>query len=167
MKRRHAIALASGLALIAAATWRTAPAAVVPPSITGPGVVFRGGNAQALAIARGALERVLATPIGAQLRERLASAEFSGPLAIELNGRGDNFTPYRVPGRELGDTIYFDPSSGPAVETERGSEIAGAETVLAHELGHAVLKLISEQAVIDAVENPVRDQLGLPRRVRF
>jgi hypothetical protein len=30
-----------------------------------------------------------------------------------------------------------------------------------------VLKLTSEQAVIDAVENPVRDQLGLPRRVRF
>jgi hypothetical protein len=30
-----------------------------------------------------------------------------------------------------------------------------------------VFKLTSEQAVIDEVENPVRDQLGLPRRVRF
>jgi hypothetical protein len=39
--------------------------------------------------------------------------------------------------------------------------------VLAHELGHAVFKFTSEQDVIDAVENPVRDQLGLPRRSRF
>jgi hypothetical protein len=167
MKRRHAIALASGLALAAGAVWRAAPAAVAPPGVALPSVVFRGGDAQGLAIARGALERVLATPTGSQLRERLASAQFAGPLSIELNARGDNYTPYRIPGRELGETIYFDPSSRPTVETERGSETARAETVLAHELGHAVLKLTSEQAVIDAVENPVRDQLGLPRRVRF
>jgi hypothetical protein len=167
MKRRHAIALASGLALAAGTIWRSAPAAVVPPRAATPRVVFRGGDAQGLALARSALERVLATPTGAQLRERLASAQFSGPLSIELNARGDNYTPYRVPGRELGETIYFDPSSRPTVETERGSETARAETVLAHELGHAVFKLTSEQAVIEAVENPVRDQLGLPRRVRF
>ena len=167
MKRRHAIALASGLALAAVGFWRTAPAAIAPPPIAGPTVVFRGGDAQRLAIAREALDRVFATPIGARVRARLASAQFSGPLAIELNTRGDNFTAYRIPGRELGETIYFDPSSGPPVETERGSETARAETVLAHELGHAVLKLTSEQAVIDEVENPVRDQLGLPRRIRF
>ena len=166
MKRRHAIALASGLALAAATMWRSAPAAVVPPSIA-PSVVFRGGDAEGLAIARSALARVFATPTGAQVRARIASGEFSGPLAIELNARGDNYTAYRIPGRELGETIYFDPSSRPTVETERGNETARAETVLAHELGHAVLKLTSEQAVIDAVENPVRDQLGLPRRVRF
>ena len=165
--RRHAIALAFGVALIAVAVWRSAPAAIPPPRVADPSVVFRGGDAQGLEIARSALEHVLATPIGVQLRERLASAQFSGPLAIELNARGDNYTPYRVPGRELGETIYFDPSSRPTVETERGSETARAETVLAHELGHAVLKLTSEQAVIEAVENPVRDQLGLPRRVRF
>jgi hypothetical protein len=167
MKRRSAIALASGLALVAAVVWRSAPAAVAPPPIATPSVVFHGGDAQGLAAARSALEHVFATPIGTQLRARLASGEFSGPLAIELNARGDNYTAYRIPGRELGETIYFDPSSRPMVETERGSETARAETVLAHELGHAVLKLTSEQAVIDAVENPVRDQLGLPRRVRF
>src|SRR5262245_37685713 len=166
MMRRHAIALAFGVVLIAAAVLRSAPAAIPPPSAV-PSVVFRGGDAQGLEIARSALTHVLATPTGIQLRERLASAQFSDPLAIELNARGDNYTPYRVPGRELGETIYFDPSSRPTVLTERGSETARAETVLAHELGHAVLKLTSEQEVIDAVENPVRDQLGLPRRVRF
>ena len=167
MKRRHAIALASGLALAAAVIWRSAPAAIVLPSIAAPNVVFRGGDAQRLAIARSALEHVLATPTGAQLRARIASTQFSGPLAIELNMRGDNYTAYRIPGRELGETIYFDPSSRPSVETELGSETARAETVLAHELGHAVMKLTSEQAVIDAVENPVRAELGLPRRIRF
>ena len=128
-------------------------------------MVYRGGDAQGLAIARSALEHVFATPTGAQLRERIAS--LSGRLAIELNARGDNFTAYRIPGRELGETIHFDPSSRPTVATERGDEFARAETVLAHELGHAVLKLISEQEVIDAIENPVRTELGLPRRVRF
>jgi hypothetical protein len=166
MKRRHAIALASGLALAAVAVWRSAPAAVAPPPAW-PSVVYRGGDAQRLARAREALDHVLATPTGAQLRARLASPEFAGPLAIELNTRGDNYTAYRIPGRVLGETIYFDPASGPSVETERGSETARAETVLAHELGHAVLKLTSEQEVIDAVENPLREQLGLPRRIRF
>ena len=167
MKRRRAIAFASGLALFAAALWRSAPAAVVPPSIAWPSVVFRGGDAQGLSVARSALEHVFATPTGEKVRARIASGAFAGPLSIELNARGDNYTAYRVPGRELGETIYFDPSSRPTVETERGSETARAETVLAHELGHAVMKLISEQEVIDAVENPVRAELGLPRRVRF
>ena len=167
MKRRHAIAVASGLALSAAALWRSAPAAVAPPSIAWPSVVFRGGDAQGLSVARSALEHVFATPTGEKVRARIASGAFAGPLSIELNARGDNYTAYRVPGRELGETIYFDPSSHPTVETERGSESARAETVLAHELGHAVLKLVSEQEVIDAVENPVRAELGLPRRVRF
>jgi hypothetical protein len=165
MRRRYAIALASGLALAAASAWRPAPAAVGPPPSAWPSVVYRGGDAQGLAIARSALEHVFATPTGARLRERIAS--LSGRLAIELNARGDNFTAYRIPGRELGETIHFDPSSRPTVATERGNEVARAETVLAHELGHAVLKLTSEQDVIDAVENPVRDELGLPRRVRF
>jgi hypothetical protein len=169
MKFGRAIAPAFGLALAAATIWwRTAPAAITPaPATTAPRVVFRGGDAEGLALARAALERVFATPVGAQARARLESGEIAGPLAIELNRRGENFTEYRIPGRELGETIYFDPSSRPSVETEHGSETARAETVLAHELGHAVFKLTSEQAVIEAVENPVRDQLGLPRRVRF
>lgn len=167
MKRRSAIALASGLALAASLLWRPAPAAVAPPPIAWPSVVFRGGDAQGLALARSALAHVFATPTGARVRARIASGEFVRPLSIELNARGDNYTAYRVPGRELGETIHFDPSSRPTVQTERGSEIARAETVLAHELGHAVLKLTAEQEVIDAVENPVRAELGLPRRVRF
>ena len=169
MQRRHAIALAFGLALGAAtAWWRSAPAAVAPPRVAEPLVVFRGDDdAQGAAIARAALDRVFATPVGAQARARLASGVFSGPLAIELNHSGANYTEYRVPGRELGETIYFDPASHPPVETERGQETAIAETVLAHELGHAVFKIASEQEGIDAVENPVREQLGLARRIRF
>jgi hypothetical protein len=53
------------------------------------------------------------------------------------------------------------------VETERGPLPACPETILAHELGHALFKLVSEAEVIRDVENPVRASLGLPRRVRF
>jgi hypothetical protein len=166
-----AIAVAFGF-LLASATpgWRRAPAAVRPPTaslVASPHVIFRGGDAVGSGVAREALERVFATPTGSLALQRLVSGAITGPLTIELNGRGANFTAYRVPGRELGETIWFDPSSHPLVETALGPEPAYAETVLAHELGHAVFKLTSEQEVIDAVENPVRDELGLPRRSRF
>jgi hypothetical protein len=130
-------------------------------------IVFRGSDAAAVPIARAVLHNVLETSIGAKIRERLASGELAGPLTIEVNDRGENFTEYRVPGRVLGETIVFDPWSRPLVETERGREAAYPETVLAHEIGHAVFKLTSEREVIEAVENPVREQMGLPRRSRF
>jgi len=166
-----AIAFACGF-LFASATpgWRPAPAAVsarFPSLAASSHVVFHGGDAAGSGIAREALERVFATETGALALQRLVSGAITGPLTIELNRRGANFTAYRVPGRELGETIFFDPSSHPLVETALGPEPAYAETVLAHELGHAVFKLTSEEEVIDAVENPVRDELGLPRRSRF
>jgi hypothetical protein len=171
MMRLAAIALAAGLALLlVAAWWRSVPAAVAPSApapIAALPVVFHGDDVAGAAVAREALERVFATPTGARALHWLASGVLAGPLTIELNRHGANFTEYRVPGRELGETIFFDPTSHPIVATESGPERAHAETVLAHELGHAVFKLTSEQEVIDAVENPVRDQLGLPRRSHF
>jgi hypothetical protein len=139
------------------------PAADLAP----PRVVFRGGDATSVGTARAALERVFETPVGAEARERIASGLLGNPLTIELNRRGENFTAYRLPGRVLGETIHFDPDSHPLVDTERGPEPARAETVLAHELGHAVFKLRTEQEVIERVENPVRERIGLPRRVHF
>ena len=88
-------------------------------------------------------------------------------VASGFNHRGENFTSYRVPGYELGETIHFDPWSRPLVDTERGRLEALPETVLAHEIGHAVFKLVSEEAVIQAVENPVREAMGMPRRRHF
>jgi hypothetical protein len=170
MKRSAAIAVAFGFALASAPMPRahTAPIAAAGVALPlPPRVVFRGADGAALAAARTALERVLATPIGRVARERIASGALAGPLTIELNHRGENFTAYRLPGRELGETIAFDPASRPLVDTERGREPARAETVLAHELGHAVFKLRTEAEVIEQVENPVREQIGLPRRSRF
>jgi hypothetical protein len=132
-----------------------------------PAIVFVGDDGPALPRARSALERVLQTPVGVKARELLESGVLVGPLTIDLNHRGENFTAYRIPGRELGETIHFDPWSRPLVETERGREEALPETVLAHELGHAVFKLVSEEAVIQAIENPVREQMGMPRRRHF
>lgn len=133
----------------------------------GPSVIFVGDVGPALPRAQAALERVLQTQVGVKARELLESGVLAGPLTIELNHRGANFTQYRIPGRELGETILFDPWSRPLVDTERGLEEALPETVLAHELGHAVFKLTSEEAVIQAIENPVREQMGMPRRRHF
>jgi hypothetical protein len=125
------------------------------------------GGAELRVLTRRALDRLFATRIGARVRERLDSGALAGPVTIELNLRGDDFTPYRVPGEELGETIVFDPWTLPLVDTELGRLPATRETVLAHELGHAVFKLRSEHEVIREVENPLRQELGLPLRVRF
>ena len=167
MNRSIAMAIALGFAL----AWMPEPRAKTAPvpalDRPAPRIVFRGGDGAAIGEARRALEHVFATPVGAEVRERLAAGLLGGPLTIELNQRGENFTAYRLPGRELGETIAFDPASHPLVHTERGLEPARAETVLAHELGHAVFKLRTEQEVIERVENPVRERMGLPRRVSF
>src|SRR6187397_3022478 len=107
MARTRAVLVGIGIALIAAiAWWRAAPAAIAPPHVAPPPVVFHGeSDAEALAIARDALDRVFATPMGARALERMQSGALAGPLTIELNRRGANYTAYRVPGRELGETI--------------------------------------------------------------
>ena len=172
MKRSAAIAFVFGLALAVAPIPHARTELIPEPEaraadLLPSSVVFHGTDVAALGTARRALERVFATPVGAEARERLAAGLLAEPLTIELNQRGDNFTPYRLPGRELGETIMFDPESHPLVHTERGLEPASAETVLAHELGHAVFKLRTEQEVIERVENPVRERIGLPRRIAF
>lgn len=146
-----------------AAAARLLPVALPPLS---PRVHFVGGDAGSRPLAEAALRRVFETRIGSQARA-LLDAGALGPLTIELNARGDNLTHYRVPGRVLGTRIAFDPRSRPLVETELGLLPAEPETVLAHELGHAIFKLVSEEAVIAVVENPLRAQLGLPLRSRF
>jgi hypothetical protein len=138
----------------------------VEPGTAWPEVLIEGPSVASQGVRR-LLERVLATATGARLRARIASGELREPIAIVLNTHRDNLTLYRVAGIELSQTILFDPAAYPLVETEAGMRAAPPETVLAHELGHAVLGLRSEQDVIRQVENPLRAELGLPLRVRF
>ena len=132
-----------------------------------PEARIRGADPSAMRRAGTALEILLTTRVGARAREILRSGVLPELLTLETNARGDNFTPYRLAGRELGETIVFDPSSLPLVDTEQGWLPATPETILAHELGHAVFKLRSEEDVIREIENPIRQELGLPRRRRF
>lgn len=178
-RRRHrGTRLVANAALLLAACQLVAPppapqppiAALVAP-VSRPPALTRSvhilGGPELAALTRSALERLFATRVGSHVRERIESGELGGPLTIVLNLRGDDFTPYRVPGEELGAVIVFDAWTLPLVDTEVGRIPATRETVLAHELGHAVLKLRSEEQVIREVENPVRAELGLPLRVRF
>jgi hypothetical protein len=137
---------------------------VAPPL---PRILFEGGDAATRPLAEAALRHVFETPIGHALHRRIESGALGAPLTIELNRRGDNFTRYRIPGRVLGLRIAFDPTHDPHVHTERGLLPSSPETRIAHELGHAVLGLVSEEDVIRTIENPLREQLGLPRRSRF
>ena len=132
-----------------------------------PEARIRGADPLAARRAGTALEILLTPRVGARAREIHRSGVLPAPRVLELNARGDNLTPYRLAGRELGETIVFDPSSLPLVDTEQGLLPATPETILAHELGHAVFKLRSEEDVIREIENPIRQELGFPRRRRF
>jgi hypothetical protein len=172
------LSLVPGLARLARPAHPALPVAGLP-SVSAPALAalallpaplpvrLRGDPGAPAERTRAALARVLATSVGARARQLLESGWLPGPITIEVNHHGDHFTRYRVPGGELGETIVFDPDSLPWVDTEAGLLRALPETVLAHELGHAVFKLVSEEAVIRAIENPVRDDLGLPRRLHF
>ena len=166
--RRTAAALAAAVTLLglAPASGLREPAPLDSATAL-PLLRIEGGSDVEVPRARRVLSRVLATQIGAKARARLESGELPEPLTLLLNSRGDNLTRYRIAGRELSETIVFDPTAYPLVETERGLRAAPPETVLAHELGHAVFKLASEDDVIREVENPVRAELGLPLRTRF
>jgi len=172
-RRALATAVVVGMLFLPGGSGHGRPAPAPPPEAPVPGtgadaVRIRGGPELAL-LTRRALERLLDTRVGDRARTLLETQarEAAPPLTIELNLRGEHFTPYRVPGRTLGDTIVFDPWTLPTVETAGGPAPATRETVLAHELGHALFKLRSEAEVIDRVENPVRAELGLPLRARF
>jgi hypothetical protein len=177
-RRHRGVRLLMTSALLLAACQLVAPPPTAPPSMAAlvapvvrPPSLTRSvhilGGTELAALTRSALERLFATRVGTDVRERIESGALGGPLTIVLNLRGDDFTPYRVPGEELGALIVFDAWTLPLVDTEVGRIPATRETVLAHELGHAVLKLRSEEQVIREVENPVRAELGLPLRVRF
>jgi pimeloyl-ACP methyl ester carboxylesterase len=143
------------------------------PARTGDAVEDAGirieadGDRAAAPRTRQVLSRLLATEVGRRAAAILRSGSLGSALVVQLNTAGDNYTPYRVPGKLLGETIVHDPKSRPTVETEAGPLPASPETVLAHELGHAVFKLRDEREVIETVENPIRAELGLPRRTRF
>jgi hypothetical protein len=166
--RRPVVALAAAVTLLG-----LAPASglrELAPLDSGrvlPLLRIEGGSDVEVPRVRRVLSRVLATRIGAKARARLESGDLQDPLTVLLNSRGDNLTRYRIAGHELSETIVFDPAAFPLVETEAGLRAAPPETVLAHELGHAVFKLASEDDVIREVENPVRADLGLPLRTRF
>ena len=68
--------------------------------VASPGVtrIRIHGGAELRVLTRRALDRLFATRIGARVRERLDSGALAGPVTIELNLRGDDFTPDRVPG---------------------------------------------------------------------
>jgi hypothetical protein len=179
MSRAASVAVGGALlGLVAAATRPGHTAAPLPAGAPRPaaacaadelepaGVLIHGGEVAAR-LARDALLRLLATETGARAQEILRSGALPAPLTLELNERGDNYTAYRVAGGRLGETVVYDPSALALVETERGRLPATPETILAHELGHAVFKLRSEEDVIREVENPVRRELGLPARSRF
>ncbi|HXK21818.1 MAG TPA: hypothetical protein VMS55_03980 [Myxococcota bacterium] len=154
-----ALAPASGL--------RDAPAPLHAVHLHHRHVEITGGSDVDTPRVERALERVLATRVGLRAASLIDSGALGHPLHIELNAHGDNHTIYRVPGVELSETILFDPFSFPLVETQDGPRAAPPETVLAHELGHAVFKLASEDEVIQQIENPIREELGLPLRLHF
>ena len=120
-----AAALLSGVLLLqpferdASAALEPARAVAAPVSVR-----FTGGDAAALPLAEAALRRVFETPIGRQARELLDSGTLGGPLTIELNLRGDNFTHYRIPGRELGRAHRVRPDEPPA-RRDRARTAAG------------------------------------------
>jgi hypothetical protein len=68
-------------------------------------------------------------------------------------------------------TIRIDPGFSPLIYTEQGIMRADPVTILGHEIGHAATKTWDDgpgrMNNINKNENPIREQLNLPRRTKY
>ncbi|WP_277344587.1 RHS repeat-associated core domain-containing protein, partial [Metapseudomonas otitidis] len=68
-------------------------------------------------------------------------------------------------------TIRIDPNFNPMTNTTQGDQPASTTTIMAHEVGHAATKTWDDGAGqmnnVNANENPVRRELGLPERTSY
>jgi RHS repeat-associated protein len=68
-------------------------------------------------------------------------------------------------------TIRIDPGFSPLIYTEQGIMRADPVTILGHEIGHAATKTwddgLGRMNNINKNENPIREQLHLPRRTKY
>lgn len=68
-------------------------------------------------------------------------------------------------------TIRIDPGFSPLIHTEKGIMRADPVTILGHEIGHAATKIWDDgpgkMNNINKNENPIREQLRLPRRTKY
>lgn len=68
--------------------------------------------------------------------------------------------------------MVVDPTYHPVVNTVDGPQTAPSVVVLGHEVGHAATGAddgpsIDRMENVNASENPIRDELGLPRRTTY
>ena len=88
------------------------------------------------------------------------------PMIYVISDKYDNMS------RAWGRNIYLDPNYHPAVDTTCGKQKSPTEIMLGHEFGHAVRGDIfptdadEMQNIIDN-ENPIRQELSLPRRTQY
>jgi RHS repeat-associated protein len=84
--------------------------------------------------------------------------------------------PFKIPGLKPGrafyhdytKTIVVDPTYHPKLNTTKGSQAATTAVILGHEIGHAATGLGDENmANVNANENPIRQELGLPERITY
>ena len=131
-----------------------------------PRVDIEGPAVEAPGVER-ALAHVFLTKVGTQARARLVSGALPEPLTIVLNTHRDNLTLYRVAGRELSQTILFDPAAFPLVETDAGHALGdGRDRAGPRARPRRLRHEAPRKQVIREVENPVRAELGLPLRTR-
>lgn len=68
-------------------------------------------------------------------------------------------------------TIRIDPNFSPMTNTTQGDQPANTTTIMAHEVGHAATKTWddgpNQMNNVNANENPVRRELGLPERTTY
>jgi len=84
--------------------------------------------------------------------------------------------PFNIPGlkpsrafyHDYTKTIVVDPTYHPKLNTTKGSQAATTTVILGHEIGHAATGLGDDNmANVNANENPIRQELGLPERTTY
>jgi len=126
-------------------------------------VSVEGGTVAQRQEAEDAINRILNTPRGMELKDQIV-----GPWYRHGSPRTVHLTCARVDNADTpGPNIYIDPTWHPLIDTSYGWLPLTLERAIAHELGHAVTgtydaPLPDRMDNINQNENPIATQLGEP-----
>ncbi|MGZ5051438.1 MAG: RHS repeat-associated core domain-containing protein [Methylobacter sp.] len=131
-------------------------------------VEINGTTRQATTDLNKAYQKVRSTQKGKQLCEALESS----PDTYNITNKSPDGAPDRASyayGRKI---ITVDPNYHPKLNTSAGRQRASTAVILGHEIGHAATGIDDWPSPdrmnnVNANENPIRDELGIPRRTTY
>ncbi|MDP3019170.1 MAG: RHS repeat-associated core domain-containing protein, partial [Methylococcaceae bacterium] len=134
-------------------------------------VVDFDGPDKAVQVLQNTYNKIKTTEKGRQLCEILENSPDTYLITNKFPYKIPGFKPDKAFYHEVSKTIIVDPTYHPRLTTNEGPQRAPTESILGHEIGHAATGIEDDgpnrMNNVNANENPIRQELGLPSRTNY